>query len=296
MRYFIFLLVLTTAIFGWLSLQSSRQQRRLNQQLEQLTGVLSVENDLAKHNAQNTIRGIETAAAKNQNQPTELALLHRVQGLQTCVNQLVDMLRTCGDQLRRTTGNLSELLPFQHFGSPIKLTLSQGTPHRQALERQLATYADTLRRLSPTEANAAALRVPAFEEDTPVVEALADLCQLESEVLALQTKVLHRIAKSIGKKEWQLHLLATATAESNVVAPGDTYRAKLGLVSYYPTSELAMHMACNGQPVPTDADGIGIVRFRAPTRLGPATWKGTIRFNHAAVQQRPTAYCVPTSP
>ena len=68
-----------------------------------------------------------------------------------------------------------------------------------------------------------------------------------------------------------------ATAVSNVVAPGGSYRAQFGLVSYFSAQELTMRMNCNGQPVPTNAQGVGLVSFRAPARPGPAQWTGTIR-------------------
>jgi hypothetical protein len=98
-------------------------------------------------------------------------------------------------------------------------------------------------------------------------------------VLARQTKALHHLANSVGKANWRLPLLATATAKSNVVAPGETYHAELGVASYYSAKELNIYMACNGKAVLIDANGVGLVRFRAPTRLDPTIWVGTIRVN-----------------
>lgn len=279
MRYLIFLLLLLVSVGGWLTLRSYRQQNRLHRQLEQLTAVLAVENNWAKENAQHIIKGIEATAATNRNQPTDVALLHRAEALQTCANQLIDALRTYSSHLDRTTRSSNQSLPWPRFSALVikRLELYQDTLYRQALARRLGAYVDTLRHLSLVKANSATLRLPTYAEATPVAEKLADLCQLESEVLARQTTALHRIAKKVGKQRWQMHLLTTTTAESNVIAPGDTYRAELGVVPYYSANEVNMHMACNGQPVPIDANGIGLVHFRAPTRLGPATWTGTIR-------------------
>ena len=276
-RLFIVLLLLLGA-GSWAALRSYRQQNRLHQQLVQLTLVLTGENDLANHNAQNIIKGIQAATVKNRNQPADLALLRQAEALQTCVNQLVETLRSYGDQLRHTTGN-KESMPLQHLRTPIGAGLGKDAPRRQALERQMAAYADTLRRFKVAEAEAAPPPLPAFAENTPVAEALADLSQLESEVLARQTHALQRIAKSVGAQKWLTHPLITAVAESNVVAPGDTYHAQLGLVGYFLANELKMRMTCNGRPVLIGPAGTGLVRFRAPTRPGPATWTGTIRLN-----------------
>lgn len=269
------ILLLLLGAGGWAALHSYRQQSSLHQQLEQLTAVLTVENDRVAKETQNTIKGIQAATAKNRNQPADIALLRRAEGLQACVNDLVTMLRDSGGHLRAGNRNSP---PLRHLSiSATELVLGQGTSRRQAIEQQLATYLDSLRELS--RATAAPFLVPVFDNTTPVIDALADLSQLESEVLNRQTKALKRIAKTVGARSAIAHPLVTATAESNVVAPGDTYRAQLGLVGYVSANELRMHMACNGHAVPTTPEGTGLVRFRAPTYPGPATWTGTIRIN-----------------
>jgi hypothetical protein len=281
MRYVIVLLLLLVSASGWLTLRSHRQQNHLHRQLEQLTAVLIVENNLAKQNAHHTIKGIEAAAVKNRNQPQDAALLHHAETLQTCADQFIDALRAYSDHLHRATGNSSQSLPWPRFGTLVikRLALYQDKRYRQALERRVATYIDTLRHLSLVEANLATLGLPTYTEETPVAEKLADLCQLESQVLAHQTNALQRIAKSVGKQNWPAHLSAIAAAKSDIVAPGDTYTAELVAVNYYSANDLQMNMACNGRPVLIGPDGMGQVRFRAPTRPGPATWMGTIRLN-----------------
>nr|GFC11915.1 hypothetical protein [Tanacetum cinerariifolium] len=186
--------------------------------------------------------------------------------------------RTTNDQLRRATGNKAAQ-PLQHLGASIGAGLSYVAPRRQALERQLATYADTLRLFGLLNAKQNPLLVPTLKENTPVTEALADLARLESEVLAQQALALQRLSANVGAPRWLAHPLAIATAESNIVAPGDTYRAQLGLIGYFSAHELRMQMTCNGRPVLTSPNGTGLISFRAPTRPGPATWTGTIRIS-----------------
>jgi hypothetical protein len=275
MRRLIILLLLAGAA-GWAALHHYRQQNQLHQQLEQLTALLTAENAWVSRNAQNTVKSIEEAAAKNRDQPADLALLRRAEALQTRANNLVATLRTNGDQLRRATGN-QEARPLQHLGAAIGAGWNQDGPRRQAFAQQLATYADTLRHFDTAEAAKPPLATPTFTNDTPIVEALADLARLESEILACQTQALQRLSTRVGARRWLVHPLAIATATSSVVAPGGTYRAQLGLIDYFSANELNMRMTCNGQPVPLTPAGTGLVRFRAPTHPGPAAWTGTIR-------------------
>ncbi len=276
MRYVILLLLAGAA--GWAALHHYRQQSSLYQQLEQLTEILTTENNLASHDAEGTFKAMEAAAVRNRNQPADHRLLRRAESLQALAKQLATMLRTTGDQLRRATGN-EGTQPLRHPGATIGAEWREDSPRRRALARHLAAYTDTLRQLDLLDATRAALQLLALQDDTPVVEALADLTRLESEVLACQTHALQRLSQRVGTRQWLGHPLAFATAASNVVAPGDTYRAQLGLVDYFSANELKMQLTCNGYPVPIGPAGTGLVRFRAPTRPGPATWTGTIRLN-----------------
>jgi hypothetical protein len=272
------LLLLLVGVASWAALHHYRQQVRLHQQLAQLLEVLTTENDQVSHTADGTIKGIEAAVIKNNNQPADLALLRRAEALQASTKYLVEALRTTGDHLRRATGN-KEAQPLQHPGTAIGAAMAPGTPHWQALGRRLASYADTLRQFGLWQTQAAPLQATTFADNTPVAEALADLTRLESEILACQTHALQSLGKGVGASRWVSHPLAIATATSNVVAPGDTYRAELGLVGYFSANEVKMQLTCNGRPVPIAPNGTGLVSFRAPTRPGPATWTGTIRLN-----------------
>ena len=273
----VILLLLLLGVSGWLGLRHYRQQKRLYQQLEQLTAVLTSENDRVAKEAKNAVKGIEAKVDKNNNQSADVALLRHAEELQTQANQLIATLRAYSTQLRLSTDNPAAPAPLQQPGTAVGPVLGAGTTRRQLFQQQLDTYATTLHHLSLAEA--APLTGLTFEANTPVAEALADLCQLENTVLVRQTRSLQRLAKAVRVQEWLTHLLITATAESSVVAPGDTYRAQLRLVGYFSAAELKMVMTCNGQPVSAGPDGTGLVRFRAPTLPGPATWTGTIRIN-----------------
>jgi hypothetical protein len=275
-RFILFLLLAGAA--GWAALRHYRQQNRLHQQLAQLTAVLTAQNDRINDNAENTIKGIEAAVIKNKRQPADVLVLRRAEALHEDAKQLATTLQAASAQLRRATGN-QEALPLQHPGAAIGGALDTGAPRWPALKQRLASYADTLRQLGLWQARSAPLQAPTFTNNTPVAEALADLTRLGSEILACQTHALQSLGKRVGAPRWVSHPLAVTTARSSVVAPGDTYRAELGLVGYFSAKEIKMQLACNGRPVPIAPNGTGLIRFRAPTRPGPATWTGTIRLN-----------------
>ena len=278
MRYVILLLLLL-GLSGWLARRQASQQNRLHRQLADLTAVLAAENDLAARTVQDILKSMEAAAVKNRNQPADLAVLRQATTVQARASQLVAAVRAYASQLRRATGN-AETRPLQHLDAPIGPGLGTGSRPGQVLAQQLAAYTGVLRQAEPAGPGAARtppLRLPAWEKTTPVADALADLTQLESEIVIRQTHVLRRLARTVGARHWLTHPLAIAAAESNVVAPGGTYRAELDLVNYFSARELRLHMSCDGRPVALDANGVGLVRFRAPRRPGPASWIGKIR-------------------
>ncbi|MGI4870301.1 MAG: hypothetical protein ACRYFX_03875 [Janthinobacterium lividum] len=257
----------------WATASYYRQQNRLYVQLQQLGNVLTTENDEATQQADGTLSVIKQVVEKNHNQPTDMAILRRAEDVQSSIANLITTLRAYADELRHTTSNPAAPALLLYPAATGQLL---SPARQQALRQQVAALADTLRRLEP--AGVALVAAPAFGSDLPVVEALADLSQLESDLLAHQARALQHLAESVRSSTLVANkLLAAASAESNVLAPGDTYRAELLLVNHF-GADLRMHMACNGRPVPVGPDGVGLVRFRAPRQPGPATWTGTVRF------------------
>jgi hypothetical protein len=264
------LILLLLGINVWVGLRYYRQQNRLHAQLAQLTAVLNTENDKLARSAEYVIKGIEANVARNRNQPAEVAVLRRAEEVLYRTKQLTDTLRTTGNRLRLATGNAVAPSPLRRPQAPAGAT-------QQAIRQHIAACLDTLYRLAPiTEARLAG---PALTKDTPMVEALADLSQLESKALASQIHLLKRLAGRVSNTTLKPHLQAAATAQSNTVAPGDTYRAQLLVLASFTPTKAPLSMACNGRPVPIGPAGTGLVRFRAHTRPGPATWTGTIRLN-----------------
>jgi cell division protein FtsB len=264
------LILLLLGVSAWVRVRYYYQQNRLYAQLAQLTAVLNTENEKLARSAEYTIKGIQANVARNRRQPAEVAVLRRAEEVLRRTKQLMDTLKASDNRLRLTTGNAIALLPLRRPQAPAGAM-------QQAIRQHILACLDTLYQLAPT--TAAQTARPAFTEDTPVVETLAELSQLESRVLASQIHSLKSLAGLVSDTTLKQYLQAAATAESNTVAPGDTYRAQLLVLANSTPTRAPLSMTCNGQSIPVGPTGIGQVRFRAPTRPGPATWTGTIRFN-----------------
>jgi len=180
MRRLLLLMPLMLGVSGWVALDKYRQQNRLDQQLTQLTTVLAIENDRVASENQQAVREIYNVVARSHNQPSDIALLRRAEGLQFRVNQVTASLRACGNATSSTS--------LRQPSAAIKEALGYGALRQLNLWRQLIADADTLNRLSLVDAQAASLPVPAFDETTASVEVLSDLCQFESQMLARQAR------------------------------------------------------------------------------------------------------------
>lgn len=111
----------------------------------------------------------------------------------------------------------------------------------------------------------------------PVVLALAKLTQLQHQLLEDQFKVLFGLHSKTGKiDDIKFDKIYTGvSAETNVLASGDTYQATMVIAAY--PSKLNPRMTVNGKPIEVK-EGIGKVRFKTTYPLGKKTWKGTVTF------------------
>lgn len=271
------LLLASLGAGGYFAYQQYQAQEQLGQLLQQLDAALATQNDEAAKTANNTLQLMEAAVAKNRNEPAELAVLHRAQALNSHVQQLCDTLRSLQQQLCRATGgpvSLGTLRDPEATATTTRL-IGSGTSGRRALRQQLAACLDALRQLGPASAT------PPTEpmlDGLPTAGALAALTQLEAQMRASEASTLQHLARHLGAPRIPIRYVAAATAEQATIAPGDTYRARLLVVKSLQLGNLRMY--CNGHPVPTGAVGVGLIRFRAPTKLGLASWTAAIRLNH----------------
>ncbi|HEX8330501.1 MAG TPA: hypothetical protein VF629_23415 [Hymenobacter sp.] len=261
--------------YVWVSQYQERM--RLATQLQDLQVVLRRQNAAANQGADKTIKSIEASVVKNQRQAKDLAVLQTCQALRRRTATLLDTLQAHQNRLFCYTGNSAS---SPRLAYPLAVALVQqgwgsGTSAHRLLKEQFDKYRTSLPVLA---ADSLKVETPSFDSQS-VAGALATFAQTESDLLAAETKALHQLSRKVGARHILTRIVPVATAESNVVHLGGTYRARFYLVKQLLIPRKNLQMECDGQPVDVDKDGVGYVRFVAPQRPGPAVWTGSIRFN-----------------
>ncbi|RZK31463.1 MAG: hypothetical protein EOO63_04100, partial [Hymenobacter sp.] len=212
-RILLLLPLLVLGIVGYGFYQQHRQEAQVLAQLHLLLRTLNGANAKARHAAAEALTRMQEAVVKNRNQPHDSVILATATNLHTRSNQLVDTLQVF---------YAARTLPNAIF-SPSSEASLQGpsTRAQQRLQQQLASYAASLRQLASPDSTQ--LLMPAL--DYPPAT-LADLAHLESQVLASELHAIQQLHKVVGAATISSRVLAAATAESAVVAPGATYRAR----------------------------------------------------------------------
>lgn len=273
---FILLLGAVLAGIGYAFYSQFSTQARLDWQLQQLSHVLTVQNEVAAKNAGYTLEGLKAAVLKNHNFPPDVAALAKAEALAVRADSLASVLGRYRTALLLASRNQAEanVLAHPNESQASGKLLGPNSNLNQFLHQQVAAFVAAAALVSPTASRP--LTVPAFD-NLPVVAALAALTQLESDIRASELDLLDEIGQHVGAERPIEKLVAVASSESNSVAPGHTYRARLYLVKNLISSHISM--SCNGRPVPVGADGVGRVRFTAPRKPGPAEWLASVRLN-----------------
>jgi len=257
--------------------------------------------------ADNTVKGIEAAVAKNRNQAGDVAVLKKSQEIRDETKKVIDYLNEVRDNLYKATENTKGGNDYKNMSAEDKvaITMLGGKQNGLAypMQKRLNDYSAYIKEFVP-DAQPLALDAkndtriaPSSEqkhknfaelnfENTPVVAALAVLSQKETEVLKYQADALQKQAEKVGAKTIVFDKLgAFASAESNTVAAGTKYKADLFLTAS--ASNLKPSMTYNGSSLAVGPDGHGKVEFTArPGSFDQAgnaksSWTGTIRLNQA---------------
>ncbi len=121
-------------------------------------------------------------------------------------------------------------------------------------------------------------------QNTPMVAALAVLSQLENDVVKVETKAVDAMRGRIGEFQIKFDKVqAMASAESNTVAAGTKYKAKM-FISATSTS-LTPKMSSSSGGVRVDGEGVGVLEFTASggtVEGAKKTWQGSITIRNAA--------------
>lgn len=121
-------------------------------------------------------------------------------------------------------------------------------------------------------------------QNTPMVAALAVLSQMENDVVKVESKAIDAMRGRIGEFQIKFDKVqAMASAESNTVAAGTKYKAKM-FISATSTS-LTPKMSSTSGGVRVDGEGVGTLEFTASggtVEGAKKTWQGSITIRNAA--------------
>ena len=259
-------------------------------------------NDKTAVAADGTIKGIQAAVLKNQNQARDKSVLVQSEEIRSKTKELVSYLRGVREQLLKATGNTATDVNNMSGEDKVAITMLGGKQNGIAyatLKPKLNEYAAYMKQFVP---DAAPLALDGKEdarvtkdqrtknfaelnfENTPVVAALATISQKETEILELEAEALRKQAEKVGAKTIVFDKIgAFASAESNTVAAGTKYKAELFLTAS--ASSISPRMTLNGSSLSVGPDGKGKVEFTArpggfdASGNAKSSWTGTIRFN-----------------
>lgn len=260
-------------------------------------------NDKSSVTAEGTIKGIQAAVVKNQNQARDQAVLKQSEEIRAKTKEVIAYLRGVREQLLKNSGNTGPEMKNMSGEDKVAETMLGGKRNGIAytsLQPKLNEYAQYIRTFVP---DAAPLAIDAKDdkrvtekeqkgknfaelnfENTPVVAALATISQKETEILKYEADALAKQAEKVGAKTIVFDKIgAFASAESNTVAAGTKYKAELFLTAG--ASSIHPAMTLNGSSMPVGPDGHGKVEFTArpggfdASGNAKSSWTGTIRFN-----------------
>ncbi|WP_345226037.1 hypothetical protein [Hymenobacter koreensis] len=224
------------------------------------------------------VRGIEARTQKNQYPPSpaDVAILRQAEAVHDSTQQLVTHLHELREQLLSRTGNQTR---FQELDGRLEVAAllgeEPGQGNASTLSLRLSRYYRYLHQVAP--AAQAGHSVTDFA-DASVAAALATLARYEAQVLLREEAALNVLEAKVRAALPKPNFRLLASAESQTVAPGTTYRAELMLAQALSLPSRGLTMSANGQPVTVGTDGFAPVTFTAPDRPGQHYWDGAIRY------------------
>ena len=262
-------------------------------------------NDKTAISAEGTVKGIQAAVVKNQNQARDLAVLKESENIRSKTKDMVAYLRDIRQKLLKVTENTGPEITNLSGEDKVAITMLGGKKNGIAytgLKPKLNEYSTFIKQYV---SDASALALDGKEdkrvtekgqknkdfaelnfENTPVVAALATISQKETEVLKYEAEALSAQAQKVGAKTIVFDKIgAFASAESNTVAAGTKYKAELFLTAS--ASSIHPSMTLNGSSIQVDNTGHGKVEFTArpggfdASGNAKSSWTGTIRFNQS---------------
>jgi type II secretory pathway pseudopilin PulG len=267
--------------------QQWQQQQRIYTSLHLLDAALQAANERAQADAEDVLHNIQEALRRNQNQPQDMLVLHQTESVCQRADSAVKLIQRLRSGLLK-----NEALESQADDSSTQNASEKVTATNEQADKGVSSFIAYVQQLSPiSEELAHRHHIPIdrshsrsffYQSQPSLPEAMALLTQKEAVIREYELMALAIQNQKIG---CGLNIIfdkvgAFASAESNVVSAGDTYKAELFLASS--SAKLALRMTVNGKPIVVGPDGHGRVEFNVPDDAGKAHatqayWTGTIR-------------------
>ena len=266
---------------------------------------------ISSTSAKETVEGIAKAVEKSGNSAADLSVLSKAKKVQKLAAEMEANIEGIRTEIIKQNGGKDErgVYPKAKDYDQIMtymLGVEGGKPGRAYdLHKELDTYLDDIRALDDSLAimfkgeklTKGPKEITAFAKDenqmnknweefnfdhTPMVASLAVLSHMQTEIAAIETQALERLAAKVGATKIKFDKIkAMVTAESKVVAAGTKYKAKM-FIAAGSSNGPAPRMNSSAGSVKVNAEGEGEIEFTASgggyDKEGKVTktWKGSI--------------------
>ncbi|MFY0626523.1 MAG: gliding motility protein GldM [Reichenbachiella sp.] len=247
----------------------------INNTFEASNGEYSNEN-------QNKVDAIQKVVKEAGNREADVAVLEKAQQVREASSKILEELKGYKEDLIERSGGYDDHGNFKgqkDIDSPSAMFVNE--LKGDELRDKLNGYSGFLREITKDEGikNIAkdAKDIDVFKNDpnqnrkgfaelnfghnTPMVGALATLSQLQSDVLAEETKALEELAAEVGASDLKFDkIFLMVKPESRIVAAGTNYTADMFITAA--SSAVKPTMKINGKDIPVEG-GFGKVSFTA---------------------------------
>jgi gliding motility-associated protein GldM len=270
--------------------------------------------DITRKNTDKQIKGGAELVEKQGNSPKDVALLKKAEEVKKKSDEVYAYITKVREDLIKMTGGKDEKGGYVGAKNDNEVMLlmlgdvSKGVPgEAKKMKETLNNYAKTIAAMDSSlkdlgepiavdakdmpmyknnsEQNTKDFGLITFDQ-TPTVAALAILSDLEAKVARVETKAVDKIISQIGGVVVKFDkILAMASAESQTVAAGTKYRAKMFISASSTQIKPSMRVSQGSVNVKGD---VGEVEFTAPPAtdyndqgLAKRKWQGSITIKKA---------------
>lgn len=270
--------------------------------------------EITRKNTDKNIQGGEAAVEKQGNAPKDVAILNKAKAVKTKTEEIYSYITKVRTDLIKMTGGIDEKGAYVGAKNDNEVMLlmlgdvSKGVPgEAKKMKEMINNYTKAVAAMDTSlsdlgepialdakdmkmyaknpEQNGKDFGLITFDQ-TPTVAALAILSDIEAKVARVETKAIDKLVSQIGGVVIKFDkIIAMASAESQVVAAGTKYKAKMFISASSTQIKPTMRSSQGGVNVKGD---VGELEFTAPAAtdydsrgLAKRTWQGFITIKKA---------------